>query len=564
MAIDITQFHEVFFAESLENLDTMESGLLAIGPGANDREAIDAIFRAVHSVKGGSATFGFPDVADFAHAIETVLGEIRADRLATTPAAVEALLQAVDTLREMIEAARAGAVADAARVASSRVEMHRLLGVPSPGGMAGDAAEQGDDGLRPAIDRRRGERRVQGDRRGTAAVPTSMRVDVRKIDSLVSRVGDVLLAQSAMTGLVDALDPNPSGPLRDALVRLERHTRELQVSAMQLRMVPIEQAFGRFPRLVHDLGLRLGKSVELLIEGAATEVDRNVIEKIGDPLLHLVRNSLDHGLEIPGQRVRLGKSRTGTLRLSATQQSDHVVIEVSDDGAGLSRDAILERATEQGLVDAGARLSDPQVFDLVFHPGFSTARRVSDLSGRGVGMDVVRRNIGEIGGEIEIASQAGEGTRVTIRLPLGLVVLDGRIVRIGTETCLLPANAVVETRALDSAAAVAPEPSPALPMVHLAMHGAAGESPQEGRYLLVIASRDRRCGLVVDDVVGEQQVIINAFKPMQGTIEGVCGGTVLGDGTLALILDVERLLDIARRDRPPASLQKEVRGGGSA
>jgi two-component system chemotaxis sensor kinase CheA len=375
--------------------------------GAADAEGINAIFRAAHSIKGGSGTFGLMDVSDFTHVMETLLDEMRDGRRVVTVEAVNVLLRSVDVLREMLIAAHDGDSADHGGVKAQRVQLEQVL-----------ARGHGDA-------RRAATATVAGG-------PNSIRVDVQKIDGLINQVGELVLTQSMLSMLGDDFDFRHVERLREGLAQLQRQIRELQESVRQIRMVPIGFSFSRLPRLVHDLSGRLGKQIELQMSGESTEVDKTVIEKIGDPLVHLVRNSLDHGIERPEERLAAGKPEIGTLHVSASHSGGNVVIEIRDDGRGLRRDKILEKAIERGMVKAEDKLSDKDVYELVFQPGFSTADQVSDVSGRGVGMDVVRRNVNALGGVIEIDSTPGEGSVVIIRLPPTTASLDCQTMRINS------------------------------------------------------------------------------------------------------------------------------------
>lgn len=550
MSFDMAQFHQVFFEESFEGLDIMETGLLNMDPGTVDAEEINAIFRAAHSIKGGSGTFGFMHASEFTHVIETLLDEMRDGRRQVTTDAVNVLLQSVDVLRDMLTAARNSSEPDEKRVKAQRADLERILAdraSPVEGQASSEPTETpadiaqglepagwnivfrphrhltrtGNDPLRiirelasiahltaecdtselpsledlepedmylswslrlhgavdkaqiydvfewveddsdfavlpllpegatpaigsrdpfvdkaveedinsrlqvapPPVERREtNDRRKLQERRKVVSTPSatssSIRVDISKIDSLINMVGELVITQSMLGMLGDDFQMSRLERLKEGLAQLERQTRELQESVMRIRMVPISFSFSRFPRLVHDLSHKLRKKIELKISGESIEVDKTVIEKIGDPLVHLVRNSLDHGIESPEERVAAGKAETGTVFLSASHRGGNIVIEIRDDGRGLPRDRILNKAIERGLVKPDENLTDKEVYDLIFQPGFSTAEQVSDVSGRGVGMDVVRRNINELGGAIEIESTPGHGSAIIVRLPL--------------------------------------------------------------------------------------------------------------------------------------------------
>jgi two-component system chemotaxis sensor kinase CheA len=365
-----------------------------------------------------------------------------------------------------------------------------------------------------------------------------------------------VITQSMLGLLGEEFEMNKLERLREGLAQLERHTRELQESVMQIRMLPISFSFSRFPRLVHDLSLKLNKKIELRMTGESTEVDKTVIEKIGDPLVHLVRNSLDHGIEMPEERLAAGKSETGEVQLNAFHKGGSIVIEIRDDGRGLNKDKLLSKAIERGLVPLDNNLSDKQIYELIFAPGFSTADQVSDVSGRGVGMDVVRRNINELGGSIEIESYPGKGSAIIIRLPLTLAILDGQTISVGEETYIVPLVSIVESIQISEEVInrVAGRGETFklrdeyLPIVRL--HDVFGirhpkaQRLQEG-LLVVVEGDGRRCGLFVDDLLGQQQVVIKSLEANYRKVDGISGATILGDGSVALILDIPGLMRLA-------------------
>ena len=674
MSIDVSQFHKIFFEESFEGLEAMESGLLALQPGAADDETINTIFRAAHSIKGGSGTFGFRQVSSFTHVMETLLDEMRDGRREVTREAVDLLLASVDVLRVMLEGIQNGDDVEDPRVAEVQGALERLQAgesdiaapsadaaapaEPAPAGwrivfrphpdlmrtgndplrmfreleqlgelrveadvsglpatsafdaeeihlswtleLHGDVprekvtevfewvedecdlsieplvaataeptpAEPAADAPAPVVqaapaaeerragDRREGDRR-KGDRRASgAAENTSIRVGTDKIDALINKVGELVITQSMLSQFGEEFTADDLERLRDGLTQLARNTRELQESVMQIRMLPISFSFNRFPRLVHDLCAKLGKQVDLKLTGEGTELDKTVLEKIGDPLVHLVRNSLDHGIEDVEQRRAAGKPETGTLSLHAAHQGGNIVIQVRDDGAGLDRDRILAKAVERGLLEGDEELSDQEVFGLIFQPGFSTARQLSDLSGRGVGMDVVRRNINDLGGTVDVDSRLGEGTVITIRLPLTLAILDGQLVRVGMQTYIIPIVSVVESLQVTrgSVRQVAGEAElyklrdEYIPIIrlHRSFNVPTDCTELEKGLLVVVEGDGQRAGVFVDDLLAQQQVVIKSLETNFRKVIGLSGATILGDGTVAMIVDVSGLITLAR------------------
>ena len=669
MAMDMEQFHQTFFEESLEGLDLMESALLNLDVGAAEPEAINSIFRAAHSIKGGSGTFGFLDIANFTHLMETLLDEMRDGRRQVVQPEADLLLRAVDGLRMLVAAAQGAAEVDEDVIAGLQAELQAALeqgpsaatspamGTPSPGEQGTavgwhirfrpdlDMMRTGNDPLRilrelaglgeirvsadserlpdweimdpetcylawdielrgeipreqvdevfawvadeaeldiqplaavqatvaasepgTAVDgellveRRRKERRGSGERRGGAGSgeTTSIRVSIDKIDDLINMVGELVITQSMLGQIGDSLGQENAqaklDKLRDGLTALERNTRELQESVMRIRMLPISFAFNRFPRLVHDLGGKLGKQIDLRMSGENTELDKTVMEKIGDPLVHLVRNALDHGLETPEVRLAAGKPATGTLLLNAYHQGGNIVIEISDDGAGINRRKVLAKALERGLLSEAeaATLPDDKVCDLIFQPGFSTADVVSDVSGRGVGMDVVRRNIQDVGGSVELSSQEGQGSRITIRLPLTLAILDGQLVRVGGVIYIIPLVSIIESLqakpdAINQVAGMAEvyrSRDEYLPVIRLhRVFNIEADTEDLTKGLLVVAEGDgQTAGIFVDELLGQQQVVIKSLESNYRRVDGVSGATILGDGSVALIMDIPGLI----------------------
>jgi two-component system chemotaxis sensor kinase CheA len=676
MTVDLTQFHAAFFDESFEALDAMEAALLKLDIGSPEPELINTIFRVAHSIKGGSATFGFAQIASFTHSLETLLDELRGGKMAVTVAVSDLLLKSVDVMRAMLRAVQAKQPIDAQRVSDLQFDLEVAiikkdeqppLAQPAAVAVAGPPAAhaaaapqsarwrirfhpyrellaRGNDPLRmlrelatlgeldvrvdaqmlppladvnpqdcylawslelPAEVSEEAIRQVfewaEGDcdltverlpvptpaatqpaAQQTAAAPPaapasapvrtdapakqeaavsglgdsgSIRVSVEKIDELMNTVGELVITQAMLSQLGSHFDGADAEKLRGGLAQLERNMRELQESVMRVRMLPISFVFSRFPRMVRDLAQRLGKQIELKLTGEQTELDKTVLEKIGDPLVHLVRNCIDHGIESPETRVAAGKAAEGTVHLDAYHRGGNIAVEVSDDGGGLDRERILAKARDRGLVGANDSLTDAEINELIFVPGFSTAEKTTDVSGRGVGMDVVRRNVKALGGKIDVKSDRGRGSRFTITLPLTLAIVDGQSVAVGTETYIVPLISIVESMQLKSSGVtrlsgqseVLSFRGDYLPIIRL--HDLFGVEPRsralhEG--LVVVAEGDgRRVGLFVDDLLGQQQVVIKSLEANYGHIEGVSGATILGDGSVALILDVPGLIRAA-------------------
>lgn len=647
----LAQFQQVFIEESLEGLDTMESSLLALDDGG-DAELVHTIFRAAHSIKGGAATFGFPEMSSFTHEAESLLDEVRGGKRAIDGGIVELLLRTVDCLRGMFARARAGeplndAVAEGLRgelaaamgrgAAAGGVQARREVDQadawtirfrPHPGMLAG-----GNDPLRlirelaglgelavtaeldrlPTLDRldptechlgwtielagpaKRADIAavfdwVEGEcelaiepkhvvapaaaapaapaapvadvaaaraQRETSAESSTVRVAIDKIDGLINLVGELVITQSMLDTFRDGVDASRLALLEQGLAQLARHTRELQESVMGIRMLPIASVFNRFPRMVRDISQKLGKQVRLELVGEHTELDKTVLEKIGDPLVHLVRNAIDHGLELPAQRRAAGKGDTGTLRLEASHRGGNIVVEVSDDGAGLNREAIVAKAVQRGLIASGEGLGDEAVADLIFQPGFSTAAVTTDLSGRGVGMDVVRRNVADLGGSVTIRSTSGKGSVFTITLPLTLAIIDGLTAAVGEERYIVPLVSIVESiqlqreaiRTVAGGGELFRFRGDYLPVIRLhELFGCpdAVRAIDEG-LLIVVEGEGARVGLFVDGLIGQQQAVVKSLEANYRRVSGVSGATILADGSVALIVDVAGMVRMQSR-----------------
>ncbi len=428
---------------------------------------------------------------------------------------------------------------------------------------AGDAGDVGDVDCKQIVrverrDESKNDRRKKTERRETdlgrrrtdsTASTSSIRVGTDKIDELINMVGELVITQSMLGVLGDGFDMSKIDRLQDGLTELERHTRQLQESIMRIRMVPINFVFSRFPRMVHDISEKLGKKIDLRISGETTELDKTVVEQIGDPLTHLVRNSVDHGIEPREDRIAAGKPETGEVHLNAYHKGGSIVIEISDDGAGLDTERIREKAIENGIISESDDLSEERIHELIFHAGFSTADVVSDISGRGVGMDVVRKNIIRLGGNIEIKSKRGHGSIFRISLPLTLAILDGQIISVGEEKYIVPIASIIESIQVKSdmvnkvsgKGEVFELRGEYVPI--LRMHeffGVEGDfiDDLENGILVVVEGDGKKCGLFVDLLLGQQQIVIKSLETNFVRIQGLSGATIFGDGSVALILDI--------------------------
>ncbi|HZX69585.1 MAG TPA: chemotaxis protein CheA [Rhodanobacter sp.] len=385
----------------------------------------------------------------------------------------------------------------------------------------------------------------------------SIRVGVDKVDALINMMGELVITQSMLSDIGEHFDSSQLERLREGLVLLERNTRELQEGVMRIRMLPIASVFNRFPRLVRDLEHKLGKQVRLELHGEHTEMDKTVLEKIGDPLVHLVRNAIDHGLESPQKRRAAGKPETGTLRLDARHEGSNIVVQVSDDGAGLNRAAIIGKAEQRGLIRPGQEVDDADVAELIFQPGFSTADEATDLSGRGVGMDVVRRNVRDLGGSVKVRSQAGKGSVFTIALPLTLAIIDGLVTSVGHERYILPLISIVESlrlgpdmvRRIAGGGEVFHFRDAYLPIMrlHHTFHCQDAITEIERGIVVVVEEGGRRVGLLVDELLGQQQAVVKSLEAHYQRVQGISGATILSDGSVALIVDVNGVVRLGQQ-----------------
>jgi two-component system chemotaxis sensor kinase CheA len=391
---------------------------------------------------------------------------------------------------------------------------------------------------------------------------SSIRVGIDKVDALINMMGELVITQSMLSDIGEHFHLSQLERLREGLLQLERNTRELQESVMRIRMLPIGSVFNRFPRLVRDLERKLGKQVKLELHGEHTELDKTVLEKIGDPLVHLVRNAIDHGLESPEKRRAAGKNETGTLRLDAYHEGGNIVVQISDDGAGLNRAAIVAKAEQRGLIRPGQEVDDAEVAELIFQPGFSTAAQATDLSGRGVGMDVVRRNVRDLGGSVGVRSQSGKGSVFTIALPLTLAIIDGLVTAVGEERYIVPLISIVESlrlrpemvRKIAGGGEVFHFRNEYLPIMrlHRAFGCNAAITEIERGIVVVVEEEGRRVGLLVDDLLGQQQAVVKSLEAHYQRVQGISGATILSDGSVALIVDVCGVVRLGQRGKAAA------------
>ena len=683
MSIDIEQFHGVFFDESDEHLDDMEQLLMSLDVESPDPEELNSIFRAAHSIKGGSGIFGFDALMNLTHVMENLLDKARNNELSVTADIVNVLLETLDVLKDTLNAYRdetpvpEDSIAERIKILNGVINGQSTDPAPGDGDDASEvsvnaqnesaqddsfgffddepnsAIEAADDSFGFFDDEPVNEALSHGDntksenndddgfgffddeisnntvdaqtettkaetaeveqgfgffedapsatnintsleiassnnaqsastqlntattsnndkaptsgvaptttqaktppkppaKKSTARESASIRVDTTKIDAMVNLVGELVITQSMLSMIGQDVEGQVGERLQLAIDELQRNTREIQESVMSMRMLPLTATFNRFPRLVRDLAGKLGKQVELVLQGGSTEIDKSLIEKIVDPLTHLVRNSIDHGIEMPDKRVAAGKPEKGTVILSAEQKGGSIIISIIDDGGGLHRDKILDKARSNGLT-VSDDMPDSEVWQLIFQPGFSTAEAITDVSGRGVGMDVVRRNIESIGGRIDIESSAGEGSAFFIHLPLTLAIVDGMCVSVGKQIFVIPLLNIIEsfqptkqqlkTLGNDTVLYIRDQYWPLVPLYDFMEVEDAALSPTEGIVVLLESSK-KRFGVLVDALVGQQQVVIKSLEEHYRKVAGIAGATIMGDGKVALIIDADSI-----------------------
>lgn len=698
-------FRQTYLEESFEGLQVMETGLLELPEGRPDAEKINEIFRAAHSIKGGSGTFGFSEIAGFTHVLETLLDEMRDYKRDVSQQAVRIMLDAVDVLRDMltklqnhepidqqrsdlVQAQMEALLADDGSTISEGVSQHTDANTFADSSQAGlwhislhperHLLQTGNEPLRlfrelqtlgqlevsadteelpawedynpeelyikwelmlsgetssddinevfewidgdgahiqvvpiqagvsqqpiperiqsseisrpssgativeqpiptqkpvmpdtpPVIDKPLDVKASSDPQRKAAQADGSIRVNLNKIDQMVNLVGELVITQSMLSQFGEQAEQNPDSTewvdkLKEGLSHLERHTRELQESVMNIRMLPVSFAFNRMPRIVHDVSQKLGKTIELVMEGENTELDKTMLEQLTDPLVHIVRNSIDHGIESPDKRLAAGKPEKGTVKMAAFHQGGNIVIQITDDGAGINVERVHQKAIEKGVIEPDSNLSHAEIVDLIFHPGFSTAEVVSDVSGRGVGMDVVRRNIRGLGGSVEVESVTGKGSIFTIRLPLTLAILDGQLASVGSQTYVFPLVSIVESIQVDSGLVKGIAGQTELyklrdqyiPVIrlHQFFDVQQAQTDLSKGLLVVVEEGGKRAGIFVDDLMGQQQVVIKSLENNFMKIFGVAGATILGDGKVALIIDVAGVVSAHKtptKDKP--------------
>ncbi|MBI4719460.1 MAG: chemotaxis protein CheW [Planctomycetes bacterium] len=595
------EFVRGFIPEANEHMEAIEAALLEVERAPDDTEQINALFRPFHTIKGAAGFLSLHDINSLTHEVETVLDQARKGKRQVTPALIDLVFDVVDILKVQVSAIAAwladpkGDVVPQPPVAEMIEHLRRIVaGAAEPESRnqatAGAPPKLGETlverGVCPqavvdfALERQKSDAgnrktgeilvdlgaattRQVGQALRTQSVPAaasapparaasvadlSVRIDTAKLDALVDMVGELVIAQTQVrSNPIVATDAK----LTKDVAQAAKIVRDVQEVAMAMRMVPIGPTFQKMARLVRDVSHKAGKSVELIMSGEETELDKNVIQQISDPLVHMLRNAVDHGVEAPEARRVAGKSETGHVHLSASHQAGNIVIEIRDDGRGMDRKALIAKGIERGLVQPGEELTDQQAYQLIFAPGFSLAAQVTDISGRGVGMDVVRRNIEQLRGRIEIASEPGKGSRFTIRLPLTLAIIDGMIVRVGTERFIFQTITVGQAlrprrehiTTVQQKGQLLDVRGRLLPLIQLGPLFGLGERIDPCEAMVVIAQHDGgQVGIVVDELIGQQQVVIKSLGERFEGLRGVSGAAILGDGKVGLILETSGLV----------------------
>jgi two-component system, chemotaxis family, sensor kinase CheA len=651
------RFRLTYFEECAELVETAYARLADLGEGRQDGDTLDALFRAIHSIKGGGGAFGFDRMVGFAHHLESLLDLVRSNKVEPSPDIVDLLTRALDVLSDLIASAKTGSIVEegfesgvknALQLAASpdgipreqgatvtaqaacpgrtmrtvtirfqpRAELYQRANEPQllirelqtlgqvkiiadlsrlpdidvidPEGayigwslrlesdcsldkveevfefvsddcelVIAEVSEPKASEKNPSTQNAPGPQEPKRRETDQPDSNKSIRVEVDRVDRVVNLVGELVINQSMLRQLGSEIPLDVAPCLIAGLDNLSQHLRELQESVMAMRAQPVKSVFSRMPRLVRELSAQLGKEARLVISGEGTEIDKTVVEQLSDPLTHLIRNSLDHGLETVADRLNAGKPRCGDIRLNAEHRSGRILIEVSDDGRGINRRKVRAKAEERGLVEPGAVMTDDEIDNLIFAPSLSTAESVSNISGRGVGMDVVKRNIQSLGGRISVDSKEGVGTKFTLSLPLTLAVLDGMVVAVGNETYLVPITVISESMrppkelihhvvGRGDVLAIRGEYLPLIYLHRLFGVPGAQEDPSKGIVIVVDAEGIGRVGLVVDELRGQQQVVVKSIETNYENVVGISGATILGNGRVAFILDVASLREAER------------------
>jgi two-component system chemotaxis sensor kinase CheA len=587
------QILQDFVGESRENLDTIEVNLINLEQSPGDLETLNSIFRPFHTIKGVSGFLSLKAINKLSHAAENLLDKARNGELAVDGDVIDIVLESVDTLKRMIDGVQSalesgGSLASQVDTGPLVRKINRMnedqeafgegrVGeiLVQKGAISNEDLENGLEKQKAQPDRRIGEILIEEKKAESKEVISALRdqkrfskghvelqvkVDTHKLDNMVDLTGELVIAQS-MLRQNPYITAGNDQKLYHNLNQLNQITSGLQRTAMSMRMVPIKSTFQKMVRLVRDLAKNSGKDVALEMYGEDTEIDRNVVDELYEPMVHMIRNAADHGLELPDEREAAGKQRQGTIRLRAFHRGGNIVIEIEDDGRGLNREAILEKAASRGLIPEDRKLSEAEINNLIFHPGFSTAKAITDISGRGVGMDVVKKAIEKLRGRVEINSRPGQGSTFVITLPLTLAIIEGMLVRVGAERYVIPALAILESfrpsreqySTVEGKGEMIQTRGNLIPLVRLnRIFGVKSDfaEPWEG-LVVAVEHEDKKMCLLLDELLGKEEVVIKSLGGGLKNIKGIAGGAILGDGRVGLILDMSGLFDVAQGNGRP-------------
>lgn len=577
-----------FVIESLESLETVEVSLMDLEQNPNDAESINSVFRSFHTIKGVSTFLNLMHINKLSHSTENLLDKVREGEIAVHETIIDIILESVDSLKKLIKGVQTGLEKGITldidlditplvnRIDEIQKMADRLGGKPigeilmHKGEISPDDLEAGLDKQKTAKNKKIGQILVEENRIDSAQVVSALRdqklfghrkmdlqvkVDTKKLDNLVDLTGEMVIAQS-MLRQNQAILSNKDQRLAHNLGQLSQITSSLQSTAMSMRMVPIKSTFQKMVRLVRDLSKNSGKEVRLRMSGEDTEIDRNVVDELYEPMIHMIRNSVDHGIETPEERERKGKDRTGEIHLKAYHQGGKIIVEISDDGKGLDKDRIIEKAKANQLLTDESKLTDTEIYNMIFQPGFSTAEQVSDVSGRGVGMDVVKKGIEKLRGRVEINTNPGKGSTFVISLPLTLAIIEGMKVRVGEERYIIPALAILEAfrpskdqyYTVEGKGEMILSRGNLIPMVRLyQIFNVKGDfvHPWEG-LVVSVEHEDQQMGLLLDELLGKEEVVIKNLGDALKDIKGIAGGAIMGDGRVGLILDMAGIWEIVK------------------
>lgn len=600
--MDDVEIVKEFLVESGDHLDDIESKILQLEENPENTDIINNIFRPIHSMKGSAGFLGMKDIGKVSHELETLLDEARKNKLKITHEIIEILIEGIDILKKLREIVVKKF--DNKDAATDVIDYQPLLSKISVAlqhnqnnvetGLKPVCTSQDDDGDIPSEPKKLGEillesgdvsqeqlqialheqekplgeilvekgittpEKVENALKIQSAAgkksAETVKVDTQKLDNLVNLVGELVIANALMNEVLVSTN-NTNTSANKNLSQLSKIVKDIQDQVMSIRMVPLKSTFQKMARLVRDVSTKAGKKVRLEVSGEETELDKTVIEEIGDPLVHIIRNSVDHGIEPQDERIAKGKPAEGLVRLNAFHKGGNIVIEIEDDGKGLCKDKLLKKAIEKGLVEEGASLSDQQIYNLIFAAGFSTAEKITDISGRGVGMDVVKKNVERLRGKVDISTVEGKGTKISIKLPLTLAIIDGMIVQVGNEKYIIPMLSIEESirpskehiSTVQHRGELINIRGSLLPIVRL--HNLYNVKPKKinpwEALILIVEGEGQRCGVLVDDLLGQQQIVIKSLGEQFRNVRGVSGSAILGDGCVSLILDVGGIMNMA-------------------